>query len=82
MIPLYGFVEGDTLGILVLAYETETVAELASKLQDAASVRVARRGRVELLHEGRVLESRCPIAAAGIEPLDRIDLRVVHDMPK
>jgi hypothetical protein len=43
MIPLYGFLEGDTIGLLVLADEEETLASLADKLQSAASVRVDRR---------------------------------------
>jgi len=41
VIPLYGFLEGDTLGLLVLAEEDETVLELARKLQNAANLRVA-----------------------------------------
>ena len=43
-IPVYGFLEGDTLGLLVLAEEGETVLELARKLQDAASIRVENSG--------------------------------------
>ena len=44
-IPLYGFLEGDTVGLLVLAEEGETILELARKLQDAASIRVAPQGK-------------------------------------
>ena len=40
-IPLYGFLEGDTVGLLMLAEEGDTVLALARKLQDAASIRVA-----------------------------------------
>jgi hypothetical protein len=52
-IPLYGFLEGDMLGLLVFAEEVETVQELARKLQDAASIRVARNDDVELLYNGK-----------------------------
>lgn len=74
MIPLYGFVEGDTLGLLVLTDEKETIAQLAEKLQQGARVRVARRTRVKLLHAGRVLEPSVTVGEAGLEPLERIDL--------
>ena len=50
-IPLYGFLEGDTLGLLMLAEEGETVLELARKLQDAASIRVARNDKVDLVYQ-------------------------------
>jgi hypothetical protein len=36
MIPLYGFLEGDTIGLLILAEEGDTIAALAQKLQDSA----------------------------------------------
>ena len=40
MIPMYGFLQGDTLGLLVLARPEDTAADLCAKLQSAASVRV------------------------------------------
>ena len=48
MIPLYGFLAGDTLGLLILAEEDDTMAELATKLQQAAFVRVATRDEVQV----------------------------------
>jgi hypothetical protein len=39
-IPLYGFLQGDTVGLLILAEEADTVQILGRKLQDAASIRV------------------------------------------
>jgi hypothetical protein len=76
MIPLYGFVEDDTLGLLVLAEEDETVKALAEKLQASADVRVAPRAKVEIVHAGRTLDPRTTLRAAGVTALDRVDLRV------
>jgi hypothetical protein len=45
LVPLYGFLAGDTLGVLVLMHDDEHVREIAARLQQAATVRVApRRG--------------------------------------
>jgi hypothetical protein len=74
MIPLYGFLEGDTIGLLVLADETDTVAVLAQKLQVAARVRVKPKPKVALLHDGRVLDPQTTVAQARMEPLDRFDV--------
>ena len=73
-IPLYGFLEGDMLGLLVFAEEVETVQELARKLQDAASIRVARNDDVELLYNGKPLDPALTVAQAGLQALDRFDV--------
>ncbi|HSY32651.1 MAG TPA: toluene-4-monooxygenase system B family protein [Verrucomicrobiae bacterium] len=73
-IPLYGFLEGDMLGLLVFAEEVETVQELARKLQDAASIRVARNDDVELLYNGKTLDPALTVAQAGLQALDRFDV--------
>jgi len=52
-IPLYGFLEGDTLGLLMLAEEGETVLQLAQKLQQAASLRVARVDQIDFIYNGK-----------------------------
>jgi Toluene-4-monooxygenase system protein B (TmoB) len=74
LIPLYGFLEGDMLGLLVFAEEVETVQELARKLQDAASIRVARNDDVELLYNGKTVDPALTIAQAGLQALDRFDV--------
>jgi hypothetical protein len=79
-IPLYGFLEGDSLGLLVLADEAETVLELARKLQDAASIRVAPVDKIEFVHDGRVVEHGLTVAQAGLQALDRFDV-VRKDRP-
>ena len=74
MIPLYGFLEGDTLGLLLLAEEDETLGQLARRLQESASLRVAPFDDPEVYHQGRLLPRDCRVGAAGLQPLDRIDV--------
>ena len=74
MIPLYGFLEGDTLGLLVLAEADDTMATIADKLQRSASVRVRPREGLRVRLGDRVLEPTVTVAAAGLAPLDRIDV--------
>jgi Toluene-4-monooxygenase system protein B (TmoB) len=76
VIPLYGFLDGDTLGVLLLAGEDETIAELAAKLQTACALRVAPHSHVQLIHEGRALPPELSVTAAELQPLDRIDVIV------
>jgi hypothetical protein len=74
LIPLYGFVAGDTLGVLVLATDTDTIREVAIKLQQAVAVRVAPRVRAQIYAGGKLLEPSATVAASGLTALDRIDL--------
>jgi hypothetical protein len=74
LVPVHGFVRGDTVGLLVLVHDTDTIAQLARLLIDAALVRVAPaagcriyRGEVELLPHQTV-------AGLGLRALERIDL--------
>ena len=73
-IPLYGFMEGDTLGLLVLAEEAQTVLELARKLQDAANIRVAHKDRIDLVYDGKAIDPGLTVAQAGLQALDRFDV--------
>lgn len=74
MIPLYGFLRGDTLGLLILAEETETVESLARKLEQSARLRVAHRPALSVVHKGRVLDGSITVRAAKLEALDRFDV--------
>ena len=74
MIPLYGFLQGDTIGLLILAEKSDTVRDLANSLQLAASVRVARRPDVEVWYKGQKLDSRRTIEQYGLSPLERFDV--------
>jgi hypothetical protein len=79
-IPLYGFLEGDTIGLLILAEERETVGELSRKLQDAAELRVGSNGATELLYQGTVLNPASTVEEAGFAPLRRFDVRKKHGL--
>jgi hypothetical protein len=74
LIPLYGFVRGDTLGLLVLVHDTDTVAELARSLAQAASLRVAPRGRPVIYRDGAAVDPELTVADAGFAALERVDL--------
>jgi hypothetical protein len=73
-IPLYGFLQGDTVGLLILAEEDDTVETLARKLQDAASLRVAGRHQVQVVVNEKAMDPSITIAQAGLQPLDRFDV--------
>ena len=74
LLPLYGFVEGDTLGLLILAHDDDTVARLADRLSAAARVRVAPREGMQVVYRGRVLAPEQSLTAAGLSALERVDL--------
>jgi hypothetical protein len=78
VIPLYGFLEGDTIGLLVLAQPNDTIAELADKLRASAAVRVRREGAVVVQQGDRVLDPRATVDQMGLTPLDRFDVRFVE----
>ena len=73
-VPLYAFVRGDTLGLVVLARDDETIDELAQRLARAAAPRVALSGKLHVLHRGKRLTGALSLSEAGVRPLDRVDL--------
>lgn len=75
MIPLYGFLQGDTLGLLILAYETETMQQLIEKVQRSAQTRVATGRSLAIFCEDRPLDPTLTVKQAGFSALDRIDIR-------
>jgi hypothetical protein len=80
VIPLYGFLAGDVIGVLVLADERDTMAALIDRLQEAASVRVAPRPAAELavtLADGRPLPASAHLDEVGLQALDRFDVVAV-----
>jgi hypothetical protein len=74
-IPLYGFLEGDTIGLLLLAEEDDSLGALADKLQAAADLRVIPRVAVEFVFQGRILNPILSVKQASLAPLDRFDVR-------
>lgn len=79
MMPLYGFMEGDTLGLLILAHEEDRVSELAEKLCAAAAVRVRRpSGELKVIHQRRELDPSLTLVQAGLTALERFDVRTAE----
>jgi Toluene-4-monooxygenase system protein B (TmoB) len=73
-IPIYGFVRGDMLGVLVLVRASDSVATLTAVLTEAAAVRVAPSPHARLFAGARELDPKSSVAAAGLSALDRVDL--------
>ncbi len=74
VLPLYAFVQGDTMGVVVLGRSDETVAALAERLLRATDLRAHRRGPFRVVAGARTLPLEAPLGAQGIQPLERIDL--------
>jgi hypothetical protein len=74
-IPLYGFLQGDTVGLLILADDGDTLEALARKLQAAASLRVAATDAVRVVYNDKTMDPTMTVAQAGLEALDRFDVR-------
>lgn len=74
MIPLYGFLKGDTIGLLMLADENETIRSLAEKLQRSARIRVAQKPQIHVLFQGKTLDLVLTVESSGLKPLDRFDV--------
>jgi hypothetical protein len=74
LVPLYGFLQGDSIGLLVLVHDTDTIAEIARKLQQAAAVRVPPKPRARVYYAGRALAPELTVAAAGLSALERVDV--------
>ena len=75
MIPLYGFLEGDTIGLLVLADGDDSIGEIARKLQVAARLRAAIEGPVTVLYDGQPIDPLTTVSDAGMQALARFDVR-------
>jgi hypothetical protein len=73
-IPLYGFLQGDTVGLLILAEEAETVQTLARKLQDAASIRVRGSDQFQVVFNDKAIDPALTVVQAGMQALDRFDV--------
>ena len=74
MIPLYGFLQGDTIGLLVLAEETDSASDLADKLQAAARIRVKYEPKMRVVYQGVIIAPQTTVAQAQMGALDRFDV--------
>jgi hypothetical protein len=79
LVPLHGFLRGDTVGLLLLVQDTDTLARVARIMVDAAAVRVAPAAHVRVFRAGIELALTETVAGAGLIALERIDL--VADEP-
>jgi hypothetical protein len=75
IVPLYGFVQGDTIGLVVLAHSDTTGAQIVAQLSDAASVRVDPTGPWTLLARGGEVPLDKTVEELALGPFERVDLR-------
>ena len=74
LVPLFGFLHGDTIGLVVLVHDHQTVSDIAHTLQEAACVRVTPQTHASVYFNGVRLDPSATIAASGLGPLDRVDV--------
>jgi hypothetical protein len=74
LVPLYGFLKGDTVGLVVLVHHDHKVGQIASSLQQAATCRVAPRPAAGVYFQGKRLDPDLTVADAGLQALDRVDV--------
>jgi hypothetical protein len=58
----------------VLAEESESILQLARKLQESASIRVPRKEAIQLVHDGQVIDPDVTVKQSGLQALDRFDV--------
>jgi hypothetical protein len=73
MIPVYGFMVGDTIGVLILTSSDERLDSLASKIEASASVRVRPGRALRILWKGQLMDPRSTVGDVGISALERVD---------
>jgi hypothetical protein len=73
-VRLYGFLQGDTVGLLILADDGDTLEALAQTLQAAAGLRVAARNPVRVVYKDKTMDPTLTVTKAGFEALDRFDV--------
>jgi hypothetical protein len=74
-LPLYGFLEGDTVGLLIVADQNESISSLTRKLQEAGNIRVKPKSEVQLVYQGKVIDPALTVSGAGFSALERFDVR-------
>jgi hypothetical protein len=74
LVPLHGFLQGDSVGLLLLVHDTDTLAHVARTMIDAAAMRVAPATHARVFKGGVELALTETVASAGLTPLERIDL--------
>jgi hypothetical protein len=73
-IPIYGFVAGDVLGVLVLADLDASAGALAEQVLQAAAPRVRPFQAPQLVWQGSRLDRDRTLRQCGLVPLSRVDV--------
>ena len=74
LVPLYGFLHGDTLGLVILVQDSDKIRQVAANLQQAAAMRVPPTASAMVYAHGRRLPPDITVAEAGLSALDRVDV--------
>ena len=74
LVPLYGFLKGDTLGLVILVHDDDKIYEVGANLQEASAMRVAPCDAFNVYFEGCKLDPNLTVTQAGLAVLDRIDV--------
>jgi hypothetical protein len=77
LVPLYGFLQGDSLGLIVLVQDSEPVKRIAEVLSQAASMRVPPMAAMDVFAAGKRLDPEATVAQAGLTALDRVDVAAI-----
>ena len=79
LVPLYGFLKGDTLGVVLLVQHDDPVARIASSIMEAAAPRVRPAARARVFFSGRELAETMTVSEAGLAALDRVDVHPITE---
>jgi hypothetical protein len=74
ILPLYGFLRGDSLGLVLLVHDHQSWRDVGRHLQCAAAVRVAPTLSFRVYSEGRLLPLDLTVRQTGLRPFSRIDV--------
>ncbi len=74
LVPLYAFLQDDTLGLVILVQDSDSMTAVVTNLQQAACMRVAPRAGMRVRYNGTLIAPERSVADAGMGALDRIDV--------
>jgi hypothetical protein len=74
LVPLYASLQGDTIVLLILVQDFETVRDLGIKMQEASAVRVNVNKPLQVFFQGKLLNADLTVTDAGLTPLDYVQL--------
>lgn len=70
MIPIYGFLAADTIGLLIMAYPTDTMQDLINKVQKSASIRVKPQLEMNLIYNHQIRALHSTVQEINMQPLE------------